>query len=128
MNHVFQGHGGIAGLIVIVSILLTAVSCNDGGGSTGPTQEDKDSVSAVKESLSLVFDAGESADGVTGGEDGKITLPTTGEDGVAIAWTSDKPDIIANDGSITQPKGADQRVSLTAAISKNGLKKPGSLF
>ena len=123
MNHVFQGHGGIAGLIVIVSMLLTAVSCNDGGGSTGPTQEDKDSVSAVKESLSLVFDAGESADGLTGGEDGKITLPTTGEDGVAITWTSDKPDIIANDGSITQPKGGNQRVSLTAAISKNGAEE-----
>ena len=123
MNHVFQGHGGIAGLIAIVSMLLTAVSCNDGGGSTGPTQEDKDSVSAAKKSLSLVFDAGESADGLTGGEDGKITLPTTGEDGVAIAWTSDKPDIIANDGSITQPKGADQRVSLTATISKNGAEE-----
>ena len=125
MNLIFHGftHKVIVGILVMASMLLSAVGCNDGGGSTGPTQEDKDSVSAVKESLSLVFDAGESADGLTGGEDGKITLPSTGEDGVAIAWTSDKPDIIANDGSITQPKGADQRVSLTATISKNGAEE-----
>ena len=125
MNLIFHGftHKVIVGIIVMASMLLITVSCNDDGGSTGPTQEDRDSVSAVKESLSLVFDAGESADGLTGGEDGKITLPSTGEDGVAIAWTSDKPDIIANDGSITQPKGADQRVSLTATISKNGAEE-----
>ena len=125
MNLIFQGyfHKAIVGLLAMASMLLIPVSCNDSGGSTGPTQEDRDSVSAVKESLSLVFDAGESADGLTGGEDGKITLPSTGQDGVAITWTSDKPDIIANDGSITQPKGGDQRVSLTATISKNGAEE-----
>ena len=125
MNLIFQGyfHKAIVGLLAMASMLLITVSCNDSGGSTGPTQEDRDSVSAVKESLTLNFDAGESADGLTGGEDGKITLPSTGQDGVSITWTSDKPDIIANDGSITQPKGGDQRVSLTATISKNGAEE-----
>ena len=125
MNHVFQGFTPkvIVGLLAMASMLLTVAGCNDGGGSTGPTQEDRDSVTAVKEGLSLDFDAGESADGLTGGEDGKITLPSTGQDGVSIAWTSDKPDIIANDGSITQPKGGNQKVSLTATISKNGAEE-----
>ena len=123
MKQIFQGyaHRGIAGVLVIAGIFLTTVGCSD--SAAGPTQEDKDSVAAVKNSLSLDFDAGENAGGVTGGEDGKITLPTTGQDGVAIAWTSDKPGIITNDGIITRQKEMDQRVSLTATISRNGAEE-----
>ena len=117
MNQVFQGyaHKGIVGLLAMASMLLITVSCDD--GSTGPTEAD--SLAAVKDSLTIPFDAGDSTDRVTGGEDGTITLPVTGDDDTAIAWASSSPAVIDSRGRVT-PAAAVTTLTLTATISKNG--------
>ena len=117
MNQVFQGyaHKAIVGLLAMASMLLITVSCGD--GSTGPTEAD--SLAAVKDSLTIPFDAGDSTDRVTGGEDGTITLPVTGDDDTVIAWASSNPAVIDSRGRVT-PAAAVTTLTLTATISKNG--------
>ena len=55
-------------------------------------------------------------------EDKNLSLPTeygSGENKVTIAWSSDKPDIIKNDGTVTRPAGVGKiTVKLTATIKK----------
>ncbi len=47
---------------------------------------------------------------------GNLTLPTEGENGAEISWSSSKPDIIANDGTVRRPDSQDADVTLTAVI------------
>ena len=47
-----------------------------------------------------------------------LTLPTVGSSGfTTIAWTSDKPEVIAADGTVTRPADTAEEVVLTAAIT-----------
>ena len=46
-----------------------------------------------------------------------LTLPTSGERGSTITWTSSNPDIIAADGTVTRPVGDPAEVVLTATVS-----------
>lgn len=46
-----------------------------------------------------------------------LTLPTTGSYGTEITWSSDKPEVIANDGTVTRQQ-TDVDVKLTATIKK----------
>lgn len=46
-----------------------------------------------------------------------LTLPTTGSYGTEITWSSDKPNVIANDGTVTRQQ-TDEDVKLTATIKK----------
>ncbi len=49
-----------------------------------------------------------------------LTLPTQGEYGSTITWTSDKDYIIGTDGTVNKPAGPDTAVTLTAAITADG--------
>ena len=117
MNRIFQNPRGIYKVLIlgIVSIVWAALGCSD--NPTGPSQEDWDSVTAAKDSLNILFDSGEGADNVTGGEDGMIDLPDV--DGVTITWKSSAPDVIDEAGRVTRP-AETTALTLTAAISKNG--------
>lgn len=47
-----------------------------------------------------------------------LQLPTVGSSGfTTIEWTSDKPEVIAADGTVTRPADAAEEVVLTAAIT-----------
>ena len=45
-----------------------------------------------------------------------LTLAGTGENGSTITWTSSHPTIVATDGTVTRPAGANVQVTLTASI------------
>ena len=47
-----------------------------------------------------------------------LTLPSTIDPEVTVEWSSDNPDVIANDGTVTRPKDADKKVTLTATLTK----------
>ncbi|SMQ75486.1 immunoglobulin-like domain-containing protein [Agreia sp. VKM Ac-1783] len=47
-------------------------------------------------------------------------LVATGANGSAVTWASDRPDVIANDGTVTRPTGGDVPVTLTATIELAG--------
>lgn len=54
-----------------------------------------------------------------------ITLPTEGKNGSTIVWNSDKPHVIASDGTYNQPMSGNTVVTLTAKLSagENMLEK-----
>jgi GH43 family beta-xylosidase len=49
-----------------------------------------------------------------------IDLPTSGANGTAIAWASDNAAVIATDGTVTRPDGANAQVKLTATFTLGG--------
>lgn len=50
-----------------------------------------------------------------------LALPTVGSNGSAITWASDKPSVIATDGTVTPPSnGEDATVKLTASVRYAG--------
>ena len=49
-----------------------------------------------------------------------VNLPTTGEYGSTISWSSSDTSVIAVDGQVTRPYLSDEAVKLTAEISKTG--------
>ncbi len=46
-----------------------------------------------------------------------LTLPTAGENGSTISWTSSKPEILSAEGEVNRPEGENVTVTLTASIS-----------
>lgn len=48
-----------------------------------------------------------------------LTLPTTGDYGTTISWSSSLPSVISNTGVVTKPTDTDKTVTLTATVSKN---------
>lgn len=52
-----------------------------------------------------------------------VILPTSGGNGTTISWTSDNPDVISEDGSVSQPTftDGDAVVTLTATITKGSV-------
>lgn len=68
-------------------------------------------VADAKATLNITFAAGEDANGV----ENDVTLETTDTD-VKITWESDNTSIVANDGSVTRPNGANVQITLTATI------------
>jgi GH43 family beta-xylosidase len=49
-----------------------------------------------------------------------LILSTDGAQGSAISWTSDNPSVVADDGTVARPDGADATVTLTATLSLRG--------
>ena len=47
-----------------------------------------------------------------------LVLPTEGENGTAIAWSSDSTDVISDQGVVTRPAEEDRTVTLTATVTK----------
>jgi hypothetical protein len=77
-----------------------------------------EAVAADKAALDLAYAGSDTMVSVTQ----NLTLPTTGANGTAIAWTSSNTDVVAIDGAVTRPlnTSTDALVTLTATISLNG--------
>ena len=80
---------------------------------------DADAVAAAKTALDITditFASGEDKDSVK--QD--LTLPTSGDEGTTIAWSSDNTAIDAATGAVTRPSASssDASVTLTATITK----------
>ncbi|ACL75899.1 immunoglobulin-like domain-containing protein [Ruminiclostridium cellulolyticum] len=54
---------------------------------------------------------------------GDLILPTAGERGSAITWSSNNPTVISNEGKVTRPtyNTGNTNVTLTATITKGGI-------
>lgn len=97
---------------------------NLAGDSVADSKEaltNAEAVAASKENLEIGFAGSDSTDSVTG----NLDLPTTGAGGAGITWESDKPAIIAPDGTVTRPPygSGNITVNLTATIEKGGVKE-----
>lgn len=77
---------------------------------------DEQIVLADKAALQIGFSGSDSAKSVTG----PLVLPATGTKGSAIIWSSNKPNVISNNGlTVVRPVSVDEVVVLTATISLN---------
>ena len=79
---------------------------------------DADAVAADKRTLDISQEAGGNLNAVVIEH---INLPANGPNGSSIAWTSNNPAVIADDGAVARPSigTADAVVELTASIRKN---------
>ncbi|AET58933.1 hypothetical protein HPL003_10870 [Paenibacillus terrae HPL-003] len=77
---------------------------------------DAEYVAQAKAALAPGFASGDSAAAVSQ----RLTLPLTGLNDTTVSWSSDTPDIITNDGTVTRPRydSGDRKVKLTATITK----------
>lgn len=80
------------------------------GGSEPVISQDEQDLAADKASLTL---ASTRIDAPT-----QLELPSMGEHGSAISWTSSNTDLIALDGTVTLPLANDAQVTLTATLTK----------
>jgi len=87
----------------------------------GDTLTDAESVSDDAAKCAPILSGSDTTGGITQ----SITLPTTGDNGTTIIWTSSLPAIIAVDGTVTRPSyiSGDATVTLTATITKNGVSE-----
>ncbi len=77
---------------------------------------DEQIVSAVKAALQVKYSGTDSAQSVTS----PLQLSTTGTKGTTIAWSSNKPNVISNNGlTVVRPASVDEVVVLTATITLN---------
>ena len=79
-----------------------------------PITTDTEAVEMASDALAIGFATGESAASVSN----DITLPTSGDDGVAISWASSDTNVISTTGVVTRP-GDDTLVTLTATLTKS---------
>ncbi|WP_308637869.1 immunoglobulin-like domain-containing protein [Paenibacillus silvisoli] len=79
-------------------------------------QTDAEAVSAAKSTLAITYGGTDSATSVTQA----VTLPTTGQDGTTVKWSSDAATTISTNGTVTRPayEAGDATVTLTATITK----------
>ena len=79
---------------------------------------DADAVAADRRTLDISQEAGGNLNAVVIEH---INLPANGPNGSSIAWTSNNPAVIADDGAVARPSigTADAVVELTASIRKN---------
>ena len=102
-------------LVVVLALTLTlAFGCNISLGGNSVKVDDKTGETEVKVDLQTVFNAivkelGDRANVVS-----DMTLPTSKDD-VSIVWTSDKPEIISNDGKVNRPLD-DTTVTLSCIL------------
>jgi len=80
---------------------------------------DAEAVESAAAALTVGYAAGDSASYVTQ----NLTLPTTGDNGTTVTWSSDNIGVITPNGAVIRPYSTqgDQVVTLTATISKNGV-------
>ncbi|KAK1832058.1 concanavalin A-like lectin/glucanase domain-containing protein [Podospora conica] len=82
---------------------------NQGGGNSGNQDAAIKRVTTALENLSLPEETSRNLD-----------LPTT-SNGLQVTWTSSRTDIVANNGRVTRPRGADVTVVLTARVNTDGV-------
>ncbi|WP_255193613.1 immunoglobulin-like domain-containing protein [Brevibacillus laterosporus] len=83
--------------------------------------DDTKAVDAAKTALDITFANSETIDAV----ESNFTVPTSGSNGTAITWESSKTSVISvtnGQATVTRPN-ADETVTLTATISKNGVEQ-----
>ena len=80
---------------------------NQGGGGNQDAAIRR--VTAALESLSLPQETSRNLD-----------LPTS-SNGLQVTWTSSRTDILANNGRVTRPRGADVTVEITARVTTDGV-------
>ena len=96
-------------------IYKVAVNGDNESTATSDAFEITDLSDALKVSLDKEVLALDGIDRIT--ETGDLGLPTTGENGSTIEWTSNKKDYITDEGKIVKlPETGKQEVTLTAAI------------
>ena len=91
-----------------------------GCSATSEGLSDLDSVAADKTALDIGYAGTDSATSVTQA----LTLPSAGDSGTTISWTSSDTAVIADTGAVTRPDvnaANDASVTLTATIEKNGV-------
>lgn len=84
---------------------------------SGSELSDVIAVNSDKSDLAITYTSGDSSGSVTG----DLTLPTSGDNGSTISWSSSDTSVIAADGTVTRPASTDASVMLTATISLNGV-------
>ncbi len=96
------------------------------GGGTGPEDEQtKKDANAIKAAVKFLQQ--KIPEQVLNTET-KIELPTEHE-GVAIAWKSDKPDVIGTDGAVRIPEGSGtEKVTLSATLTKGKARAQENTF
>ena len=77
---------------------------------------DAEAVSQAKAALGISYAQGDSEDSITK----DIALPTSGNYGTTVIWTSDNPSVISSSGIVSRPSYAsgDAAVAVVAAVSK----------
>jgi hypothetical protein len=96
--------------------------CDDDGNKDDNKNDDMNAwtdsqkVLADKAALQIGFGSSDSAQSVTG----PIQLAATGKKGSVITWSSNKPNLISNNGlTVVRPTSNDETVVLTATIKVN---------
>ena len=109
-------------MLVFLSVALSAcmllAACKQDAGSPGTVHDETKDKAAVQNAKSVLTLAETEIS-----EDKNLSLPTeygSGENKVTIAWSSDKPDIIKNDGTVTLKEEGD---ALTAVASDSPANK-----
>lgn len=90
--------------------------CKEDNDEENQGLTDVQRVSGDKAALQIRFADGNRADWVTGA----IQLPVKGNNGSAITWSSNKPNVISKNGqTVNRPQSADETVVMTANLRYN---------
>lgn len=90
--------------------------CKEDNDKENQGLTDAQIVSGDKTALQIRFADGNRADWVTGA----LKLPAKGNNGSAITWSSNKPNVISHNGQIVnRPQSADESVVMTASLRYN---------
>ena len=104
-------------VVVTLTATITSHSYSDTRDfvlTVNPANNDAGAVEEDKLSLRIGYGPGDYSGHVTG----NIVLPTSGEYGTTITWTSSAPQVVSISGGVTVPSDSDVEVTMTATISK----------
>ncbi|WP_274649226.1 immunoglobulin-like domain-containing protein [Paenibacillus humicola] len=90
-------------------------ACGEKGTKPSPRLTDTQRVTADAAALQIRYSGSDTASSVTG----PVALPVRGKNGSAIAWSSNRPDLISASGAVHRPQGSDAAVVLTAKLHYN---------
>src|SRR5574344_1618291 len=103
-----------AATFMLAAVFFSAGCAQDSGDDDSNESSDATVVAAVKSILDVGYATGDSATSVT--QDVTLVITNSSYTTVTIAWSSDKSDVIANDGTVTLP-ASDTQVTLTATLT-----------
>jgi len=111
-------------IITLMSFIVIGLisGCSNSGGNNGggnqPGNADAEAVMADAAALTVTYNGTDSQNSVTG----DLTLPTTGDNGSTITWSSGNPAVVGADGTVNRPSygSGDVTVTLTATVQKGG--------
>jgi len=113
---------GAADEVVTLTAAITKGTASDTKTFTMTVKAlvDADAQDVEDAKAALTFDTIKGSNTAANNIVSNLNLTTTGLNGTAISWTSDKPGYIAANGTVTRPAqgAADEVVTLTAVITK----------